>query len=97
MPTPAVANLCLSQNIPGIVITGSHIPFDRNGIKFYRPDGEISKNDELRIVNTEVVLPELINLEDLPPVNNLGIDAYKDRYFDFFGPKFLDGMTIAIY
>ena len=60
MPTPAVANFCLSQNILGIVITGNHIPFDRNGIKFYRPDGEISKDDELSIVNTEVVYLKLL-------------------------------------
>ncbi len=27
------------------------IPFDRNGLKFYRPDGEISKADEATILN----------------------------------------------
>lgn len=31
------------------MITGSHIPADRNGIKFYLPDGEIAKEDELAI------------------------------------------------
>jgi phosphomannomutase len=31
------------------MVTGSHIPDDRNGIKFYRPDGEIDKSDEVRI------------------------------------------------
>ena len=32
------------------MVTGSHIPFDRNGIKFYRPDGELSKADEAPIL-----------------------------------------------
>ena len=97
MPTPALANFCLLRNVPGIVVTGSHIPFDRNGIKFYRPDGEISKDDELNILNTEIDLPEFINLEELPSADNEGIVAYKDRYLNFFGEDFLDGMLIGIY
>jgi phosphomannomutase len=28
------------------MVTGSHIPDDRNGIKFYRPAGEMLKDDE---------------------------------------------------
>jgi phosphomannomutase len=40
---PTLALQSMSDKIPSIVVTGSHIPFDRNGIKFYRPDGEISK------------------------------------------------------
>ena len=33
------------------MVTGSHIPFDRNGLKFYRPGGEeISKGDEAGIL-----------------------------------------------
>ena len=31
------------------MVTGSHIPFDRNGLKFYRPEGEITKADEAGI------------------------------------------------
>ena len=33
------------------MVTGSHIPADRNGLKFYRPDGEIDKDDERAIAN----------------------------------------------
>ncbi len=36
--------------MPAIMITGSHIPEDRNGLKFYLPSGEISKADEAGIV-----------------------------------------------
>ncbi len=46
VPTPALALYGLDIGAAALMITGSHIPADRNGIKFYRPDGEISKIDE---------------------------------------------------
>jgi len=46
VPTPALALYGLEIGAAALMITGSHIPADRNGIKFYRPDGEISKIDE---------------------------------------------------
>lgn len=46
VPTPALALYGLELGAAALMITGSHIPADRNGIKFYRPDGEISKIDE---------------------------------------------------
>jgi len=49
VPTPALALLGLELKAASLMITGSHIPADRNGIKFYRPDGEIDKQDELAI------------------------------------------------
>ncbi|KQV38582.1 phosphomannomutase [Rhizobium sp. Root1204] len=49
IPTPALALYGLSLNAACLMVTGSHIPDDRNGIKFYRPDGEIDKNDEAGI------------------------------------------------
>ncbi len=49
IPTPALALYAMSQNSASMMITGSHIPADRNGIKFYRPDGEIDKRDEVEI------------------------------------------------
>lgn len=44
--TPALALYGLELGAASLMITGSHIPADRNGIKFYRPDGEIDKQDE---------------------------------------------------
>ncbi len=41
------------------MVTGSHIPFDRNGLKFYRPDGEISKLDEEAILNVVVAFSDV--------------------------------------
>ncbi|CAD7054549.1 phosphomannomutase [Pseudorhizobium endolithicum] len=49
VPTPALALYGLRQGAASLMVTGSHIPADRNGIKFYRPDGEIDKEDEQAI------------------------------------------------
>ncbi|MCS6902413.1 MAG: mannose-6-phosphate isomerase, class I, partial [Myxococcales bacterium] len=46
IPTPALTLYSLEQGIPGVMVTGSHIPFDRNGIKFIRSSGEVLKEDE---------------------------------------------------
>ncbi|MEO1986557.1 MAG: phosphomannomutase [Martelella sp.] len=46
LPTPALAFYGKKRKAASIMITGSHIPADRNGIKFYLPDGEITKEDE---------------------------------------------------
>ncbi len=46
IPTPAVAYYALEHNAPCIMVTGSHIPADRNGIKFYKREGEVLKADE---------------------------------------------------
>ncbi|ANL48030.1 phosphomannomutase [Rhizobium phaseoli] len=49
VPTPALALYGLESKAACLMVTGSHIPADRNGIKFYRPDGEIDKSDEAAI------------------------------------------------
>lgn len=49
IPTPTVAFYALQNNAPCIMVTGSHIPSDRNGIKFYKQDGEVLKDDETAI------------------------------------------------
>ena len=51
IPTPCLAYFAALHGHAAIMVTGSHIPEDRNGIKFYRPDGEISKIDEAAIVD----------------------------------------------
>jgi phosphomannomutase len=49
IPTPAVAYYAMQHQAPGIMVTGSHIPADRNGIKFYKASGEVLKEDEQSI------------------------------------------------
>ncbi len=46
IPTPAIAYYSLDNKAPCIMVTGSHIPADRNGIKFYKASGEVLKADE---------------------------------------------------
>src|SRR5579884_1895782 len=46
IPTPALAYYAGLHQVPCIMITGSHIPADRNGIKFYKSTGETLKSDE---------------------------------------------------
>ena len=46
VPTPTLALYSIGEGIPAIMVTGSHIPDDRNGIKFYKPAGEVLKDDE---------------------------------------------------
>lgn len=50
IPTPALTLEGLRRGGPSIMVTGSHIPFDRNGIKFNTPSGEVLKTDEAEIL-----------------------------------------------
>lgn len=97
LPTPAIAHYGFMHNIPSIAITGSHIPYDRNGIKFYRADGEISKHDEISIYQSQVELPSQINMHSLPTVNPDGLKLYISRYVNYFGSDYLSGKTVAVY
>ncbi len=49
IPTPALILRSLSTGRAGVMVTGSHIPFDRNGIKINKSVGEILKSDEAGI------------------------------------------------
>jgi phosphomannomutase len=39
LPTPALALAAMTEGASAIMVTGSHIPDDRNGLKFYTPGG----------------------------------------------------------
>jgi phosphomannomutase len=97
LPTPAVAHYCALKNIPGIIITGSHIPFDRNGIKFYRADGEIDKADEQSILDACIAVPADLAPAPPPPIDPAVLRAYIARYTDFFGDGALAGTRVALY
>ncbi|MBL1262374.1 phosphomannomutase [Candidatus Methylomicrobium oryzae] len=97
LPTPALAFYALEQQIPALMITGSHIPFDRNGIKFYRPDGEISKQDEVAIGAAEVRLPDVLPDAVLPEIDPSAYQGFIDRYRQFFPPQQLAGLRLGLY
>jgi phosphomannomutase len=39
VPTPALAMAAMAAGAAAVMVTGSHIPADRNGLKFYVPSG----------------------------------------------------------
>ncbi|WAJ69363.1 phosphomannomutase [Catenovulum adriaticum] len=96
IPTPALAYAAMQDNIPCIMVTGSHIPFDRNGLKFYRPDGEITKAEEQGINNGEVEFDSLGDLPELT-VDESAANLYVERYTSLFNEHFLAGKHIGIY
>ncbi len=102
LPTPALAFHGLRRGIPAIMVTGSHIPEDRNGLKFYRAEGEIDKQDEARILAHHATL----NIQEMPDSVRRGpsaipdVDlrtAYRVRYMEFFGAGALCGLTVGVY
>lgn len=46
IPTPALISHAIAAGRAGVMVTGSHIPFDRNGIKINKSVGEVLKSDE---------------------------------------------------
>jgi phosphomannomutase len=50
IPTPALIAYAVSTKRAGVMVTGSHIPFDRNGIKVNKSIGEVLKSDEAGII-----------------------------------------------
>ena len=105
IPSPAIALYGIDKALPTIMVTGSHIPADRNGIKFNHPQGEISKKDEQGIVSQSVDFDESIfdgagmlkSAPELPAVETEAESNYRKRYLDFFGSKALSGLTIGVY
>ena len=96
IPTPALAHTSMADGIPAIMVTGSHIPFDRNGLKFYRSDGEISKADEQAIIGADVNVPDLA-LPALPTASLRAKDNYIKRYTSMYDADALKGKRIGIY
>lgn len=97
LPTPALAFYAQNHGMPAIMVTGSHIPFDRNGIKFYRADGEITKQDEAVISASTVIFSAEKQLATLPSINSVALRSYLSRYADLFDAKSLLGWRIGVY
>ena len=97
LPTPALALTSMTDGIPAIMVTGSHIPFDRNGLKFYRPDGEITKSDEVAILEALIDVPDIEFSDQLPNVLSKATDVYIERNVSLFSADLLAGKKIGIY
>jgi len=100
IPTPAVACFAMARKIASIMVTGSHIPDDRNGIKFYKPAGEILKGDEQALCARQLTIPAALRENRELPLPLEQADAYREyvkRYLDFFPTGCLEGLKIGIY
>ena len=96
LPTPALALEAARRGAPAIMVTGSHIPFDRNGLKFYRAAGEITKSDEAGIV--AALGPPCPAVPAAPVEAGRGVrERYAARYVHFFGPERLRGLRVGVY
>ena len=106
IPSPAVALYGITHSIPAIMVTGSHIPADRNGIKFNKCAGEILKEDEAGIRSQIVEIDEnlfdetgslFVQYQIEGPVDKTAADEYKARYLNFFSFDVLRGLRIGVY
>ena len=105
VPSPAVALYGFKQKMPSMMVTGSHIPDDRNGIKFNTPIAEISKTDELAIRQQTISLPEdkfnddgsFKTIFDVPKLTVAAYDDYIARFVSFFPADCLAGKKVGLY
>ncbi|AOX17208.1 phosphomannomutase [Kozakia baliensis] len=104
VPTPALCNYAFAHDMPSLMVTGSHIPADRNGIKFNRARGEFLKEDEVAMREQDVELPEgwfdadgtLVYPTEFPAVTDV-VESFVERYREFFGAQALAGLRLGVY
>lgn len=99
VPTPALAGSAMERGAAAVMVTGSHIPADRNGLKFYRPDGEIDKDDEKAIAalaGDDAAIPDT-SAPPRPGDNEAVLDWYRRRYRGLLAPDALAGCRIGLY
>lgn len=98
LPAPALALSAMAASAPAIMVTGSHIPADRNGLKFFLPSGEITKLDEAHMTaQLAQLLPSLPLRQPAPCQAVDAQEPYIMRYVSAFGPQALAGLRIGIY
>jgi phosphomannomutase len=105
IPSPAIALYGIEHQMPTIMVTGSHIPDDRNGIKFNTAQGEILKQDEQGIRAQHVTIEQtlftngddLIRQDYLPDAINDAEGHYIKRFTDFLPTNCLNNKSIGLY
>lgn len=95
VPTPALALAAMGAGAAAVMVTGSHIPADRNGLKFYVPDGEITKTDEAAILAA-------LGRASRKGAAGLRIDTtagadWVARYVTAFGGTALAGLRVGVW
>lgn len=105
VPSPAVALFGFENKIPSMMVTGSHIPDDRNGIKFNKCAGEVLKTDEKGMSSQVVELNDALfgaegnfatpaHSHEVSPVAG---ENYVMRYLNFFSHDALRGLRVGVY
>ncbi len=106
IPSPAVALFGFERKIPSIMVTGSHIPDDRNGIKFNKCAGEVLKTDEKGMSSQIVELDgalfgadgNFMKANAAPrEVSPEAGENYALRYLNFFEHDSLRGLRAGVY
>ncbi|MFT3671396.1 phosphomannomutase [Aestuariivirga sp.] len=99
IPTPALAYAAMSRGLPAVMVTGSHIPAERNGLKFYRARGEISKSDETSIAfltqDADFAAPPTPS--DLVEAREGLGEAFVARLTRCFAGRPLTGLRVGVY
>lgn len=95
VPTPALALAAMQAGAAAIMITGSHIPADRNGLKFYTPAGEITKAHEVAIQASLGQKTDTNHEPDVVKNTTAGTD-YIARFVTAYGTA-LTGLRIGVY
>ncbi|MDQ0455524.1 phosphomannomutase [Rhizobium paknamense] len=102
LPTPALALYGQTIGAASIMITGSHIPADRNGIKFYRPDGEIDKEDEAILTALADRLADDADANRVeaaggPDESEAAQRLFLERYRNLLPDTALKGLRVGVY
>jgi len=98
VPTPAVARYALMRGLPAIMVTASHNPVAHNGLKFYRPDGELMKDDEAPI-QALVAAGAPLSVSTpfaLPQAQRRVATEYVESYVSLFPADCLKGLRLGI-
>ena len=97
LPTPALALAAAAKGTAAVMITGSHIPDDRNGLKFYKARGEITKADETAIGAAQAALEGAASEAGPLEADDTALALYRSRFTGFFAGNALDGLRIGVY
>ena len=99
VPTPALAHHAFGQNAACIMVTGSHIPADRNGLKFYLPGAEIAKADEAGISQRAMQAPPMP--QEFPPLagnaSETVMNGWRQRHAGLLPGNAFSGLTIGVH
>lgn len=101
--TPAMFMATVFKVSAGVMITASHLPFNRNGLKFFTREGGLDKADISRILTIAGDIEVKLSPNQTFPTKNWNlIDDYSDFLVDYIrkgaelGEEPLKGMKIVV-